>query len=124
MLVQGLHPVAPGGRPVFDLPYVPIAAALITGLATWIAARGVARSNEKIAQSKRSDETLALAATLKATDAEDLTHRLRLLMDGYERRINGLTAEVAGLREEIGHLSDQLKKCSSCPYFRGHDGTD
>ena len=85
----------------------------LTGLVSWITSQRVYRREER-----------ARVAAAKISAADDLTHRFKVLMDGYEGRISDLTDEVHRLRLRIDQLSIQLKKCATCPYFRDHDGTD
>ncbi len=94
---------------------------VLTGLTGWIAATWVARSNEKIARIRREDEDRTRVAAAKVTAADDLTHRFKVLMDGYEARIRDLTIEVTSLRFEVAELRAEL---SERDHRRQHDGTD
>jgi hypothetical protein len=120
-----MFPPAPRKTIVIDLSVLTfVLPAVLTGLASWIASQRMARSNEKIAAVKRADDDRRERVNSNLSHADDLTQRFKVLMDGYESRISDLTAEVKGLRTKIDEMSMQLKRCSSCPYFRGHDGTD
>lgn len=63
---------------------------LLSGLGGWLAALRMTRSNEKIAREERERE-----------QDGDVTRRVRLLLDGYERRIAELKAEVEDLRNRV-----------------------
>ncbi len=109
-----------------------LAGPLVGGLGGWFAALKMARSNEKIARGKRDDERDRHNDEAQASRGEDLSARMKILMDSYERRIMDLTSEVQTLRRELATmqqtLNDRMSACAGCPYFsqrrEGHDGTD
>jgi hypothetical protein len=111
MLVQGLRPLAPGKTIVLDLSSYTtvVVGSSLTGLASWILSQRAFR---------REDKARVLAAKVSAAD--DLTHRFKVLMDGYEARIRDLTLEVTRLRVEVAELREELSERDR----RNHDGTD
>jgi hypothetical protein len=101
--------------------YVVVVPAVLTGIASWAAARWTAHSNEKIAGIKRDDEIRVRTAADRLIAADDLTHRFKVLMDSYEARIRDLTTEVRDLRVEVSELRLELAERER---RHNHDGTD
>ena len=109
-------------------PLTGVLGPLVGGGLGWIGARMNARSNERIAKATREEAARNTATTrqeaAEASEADQLTKRFSVLMDGYEGRIKDLTAEVQSLRQEVTKLRQELALCAGCPHRRGHDGTD
>jgi hypothetical protein len=104
------------------LSYLPIlGAATITAMGGWIAAQRMARSNEKLAAVKRADDDRKERVDGVNSNAEDMTERFRILMDGYENRIEDLTSDINSLRSEVASLRSELSsrpaRCDACPLW-------
>ena len=68
----------------------------------------LARGAQEKVEAARTAATAAHMAADVAT-ADSLTRRFQLLMDGYERRIDDLTAQVENLSAEVVKLREELK---------------
>ena len=100
--------------------------ALLSGMGTSVAALAGVIGWLLARRSKRKEKQVVR----ESTEAEILTHRIQMLMNGYESRIEDLVGEVKTLRETVEALRSELEQqrngCAGCPYFnqRQHDGTD
>src|ERR1700741_5490463 len=77
---------------------------LIGGFLGGMGARASIRSGERIEQIRREDAAARLRETQFSAQADDMTERFRVLMDGYEVRIRDLTDEVTSLRNAVSAL--------------------
>lgn len=87
------------------LPWKDMTAPIIAGLFAMLAG-ALAMFNKR--QEKRQDKHDAdekdqrdRVRVLETTQTEDLTNRLRILMEGYENRIRELSAELIAVKDEL-----------------------
>lgn len=78
---------------------VPVIGPAATGLVGYLAGRG-----------RNAAEINKMDAEADKTALDSITSSFQTLIDGYEKRIEDLTAEVGALREEIKELRKALDK--------------